>query len=67
MPKISFESMKKDRTIWRRLRSILTNVEKLWLLDCGGDYEIYRARLHRLAHDHGIITAEGEFINKGSE
>lgn len=48
----------KDRNLFRQLRRVLTRSERLWLLDCGGDYSIYRKRLRKLAADYKIEIAE---------
>jgi len=55
--KAEFAFMKKaenDKKIFRQLRLVLTRVERLWLLDCDGDYETYRLRLRQLARDYKI-------------
>jgi len=46
--------MHRDREIWRKLRPKISELEKLWLLDCGGDYRVYISRLYKLAADHGV-------------
>jgi len=43
-----------DRKIFRQLRLVLTRVERLWLLDCDGDYKTYSLRLRQLARDYKI-------------
>ncbi len=48
------EELEKDRNLFRQLRRVLTRSERLWLLDCGGDYLIYRKRLKKLATDYKI-------------
>ena len=59
--KAEFALMKKaenDRKIFRQLRLVLTRVERLWLLDCDGDYETYSLRLRQLAGDYKIEIPE---------
>ena len=48
------EELERDRNLFRQLRRVLTRSERLWLLDCGGDYLIYRKRLQKLAADYKI-------------
>jgi hypothetical protein len=48
------KELEKDRNLFRQLRKVLTRSERLWLLDCGGDYLIYRKRLKKLATDYKI-------------
>ena len=43
-----------NRKIFRQLRLVLTRAERLWLLDCDGDYETYSLRLRQLARDYKI-------------
>jgi hypothetical protein len=50
----TFEEFKRDRKIWRQLRTKISHLEKIWLLDCGADYRIYLSRLYKLAADHEI-------------
>lgn len=55
--KAEFAFMKQaenNRKIFHQLRLVLTRAERLWLLDCDGDYETYRLRLHQLARDYKI-------------
>jgi len=47
-----------DRKLFRRVRLVMTRAERLWLLDCEGDYETYRLRLQALARDYGISVSE---------
>ena len=49
-----FEELKKDRDLFHQLRKVLTRSERLWLLDCSGDYLAYRKRLKKLAADYKI-------------
>jgi hypothetical protein len=51
---IGNEELEEDRNLFRQLRRVLTRSERLWLLDCSGDYLLYRKRLKRLAEDYGI-------------
>lgn len=48
------KELEKDKRLFSQLRRILTRSERLWLLDCSGDYEIYRKRLEQLAADYKI-------------
>jgi len=48
-----------DRKIFRQLRLVLTRAERLWLLDCDGDYDVYSIRLRQLARDYKIKIPEG--------
>jgi hypothetical protein len=54
----TFDDLKRDRKIYRELRKKMSQIEKLWLLDCSGDYRIYLSRLYKLAADHKIETPE---------
>jgi hypothetical protein len=49
-----YKELEKDKNLFRELRRILTRSERLWLLDCGGDFLIYRKRLKKLATDYKI-------------
>jgi hypothetical protein len=49
-----FGEMKRDREVFKQLREKMTQIEKMWLLDCAGDYRLYIARLYKLAIDHKI-------------
>jgi hypothetical protein len=51
---INHEELEKDKRLFRELRKILTRSERLWLLDCDGDYLRYRERLKKLAADYKI-------------
>jgi hypothetical protein len=46
--------LRRDRIVYKQLRPKLTQLEKMWLLDVGGDYRLYIARLYKLSADHGI-------------
>lgn len=48
-----------DKKIFRQLRLVLTRAERLWLLDCDGDYDLYSMRLRQLARDYKIEIPEG--------
>lgn len=48
------KELDKDRSLFRQLRRVLTRSERLWLLDCGGDYSIYLKRLKKLAADYKL-------------
>jgi len=48
-----------DRKIFRQLRLVMTRAERLWLLDCDGDYYLYSIRLRQLARDYKIEIPEG--------
>jgi len=51
----TIKQLENDKTVYRRLvKGGITHMEKLWLLDVGGDYQIYRLRLRALARDHQI-------------
>lgn len=52
--KRTFGEFKRDREIWRQLRSKVGHLEKMWLLDCGADYRVYLSRLYKLAVDYEI-------------
>jgi len=47
-----------DKKIFRQLRLVLTRAERLWLLDCDGDYDLYSMRLRQLARDYKIEIQE---------
>lgn len=49
----------RDREIFRQLRLFMTRAERLWLLDCDGDYDLYSMRLRQLAKDYKIEIPEG--------
>jgi hypothetical protein len=55
---IDFTRLEKDKELFRQLRRILLRSERLWLLDCGGDYGIYQNRLMKLAADYKIEIPE---------
>lgn len=57
---MSLDEFKKDRNLFHQLRQVLTRSERLWLLDCSGDYEIYQRRLRKLAADYKI-KSENKF------
>jgi len=44
-----------NKRLYRRLLKHLAFEEKLWLLECGGDYDVYEKRLRFLAKKHVII------------
>jgi hypothetical protein len=52
------EQLQRDRKIFRELRPKMSQLEKLWLLDCQGNYTIYVRRLHHLAKEYGIKIEE---------
>lgn len=54
MKEKKFSEMKRDREVWRALKPKINHLEKLWLLDVGGDYRLYISRLYKLATDHGV-------------
>ena len=56
---MELKELKEDRKIFRELRRVLTRGERLWLLDCDGDYQKYRRRLRKLAHDYKIPSDKG--------
>lgn len=48
-----------DRDLFRQLRKVMLRSERLWLIDCDGDYKVYRMRLRALAKDYKIpVPAE---------
>lgn len=51
---ILFETYKRDRDLYRKLRRVITAEEKFWLLEFNGDYLAYRKRLHKLQKKYGI-------------
>ncbi len=51
---MELKELQQDRQIFRELRRVLTRGERLWLLDCDGDYEKYQHRLRVLAGDYKI-------------
>lgn len=53
---VSFESALKDRDLYRKLRkkARISVEEKDWLLDCMGNYSLYRQRLRELAKKYKI-------------
>lgn len=57
-PRITFEEMEEDRTLFRALRRVMLRSERLWLLDCQGDYYTYRTRLRELAKTYKISIPE---------
>ena len=57
-PEITFEDMIQDRNLFRALRRVMLRSERLWLLDCQGDYYIYRTRLRELAKTYKISVPE---------
>lgn len=50
----TFEEASADKKIFEQLRYLMLRSERLWLLDCDGDYEVYRRRLRSLAGDYKI-------------
>ena len=50
--------MEQDRALFRQIRFVITRAERLWLLDCEGDYENYRMRLRSLARDYKVDVPE---------
>lgn len=54
----NFNEMKRDREVFKKLRTKMTAVERLWLLDCSADYRIYISRLYKLAKDHDVEIPE---------
>jgi len=57
-PGIIFADMIQDRNLFRALRRVMLRSERLWLLDCQGDYYIYRTRLRELARTYKISVPE---------
>jgi hypothetical protein len=55
-----YNELKRDRRIYKALRTHMSQLEKMWLLDCGGDYRRYIKRLHHLASEYGIPISEPE-------
>lgn len=53
-----YKEFEEDKILFRELRRVLTRSERLWLLDCSGDYLVYRKRLRKLAADYKIEIAE---------
>lgn len=51
---IKYKELEGDKRLFRELRKILTRSERLWLLDCSGDYFRYRERLKKLAAAYKI-------------
>ena len=51
---INYKELEKDKWLFEKLRKILTRSERLWLLDCDGDYSRYQERLKKLAADYKI-------------
>lgn len=51
---MEFKELEQDKKVFRELRRVLTRGERLWLLDCDGDYKEYQRRLHIFANDYKI-------------
>jgi len=58
MKMTDYKEFEEDKILFRELRRVLTRSERLWLLDCSGDYLVYRKRLRKLAADYKIEIAE---------
>ena len=56
----SVKHIENDKKVYDRLRRVMSHMEKIWLLDCGGDYQVYRLRLRALARDHKISVPEDD-------
>jgi hypothetical protein len=47
-----------DKAIYLQLTRVMLRSEKIWLMDCSGDYSVYRLRLRALARDYKISVGE---------
>jgi hypothetical protein len=50
----STAQIENDKVVYDRLRPVLSHMQKIWLMDVGGDYQVYRLRLRALARDYKI-------------
>ena len=56
--------LERDRLVYRLLRSKMSGLDKMWLLDCNGDYRIYLSRLCELAKRFGVEIPQTKEIAK---
>ena len=46
--------LEQDRCIFRKLKIVLTFIDRMWILDSNGDYGIYHQSLRILAKRYGL-------------
>jgi len=54
VPGYSIAELAADKELFRLVRKKLTPMDKLWLLDCSGDYSEYQQRLRHAAKVHHV-------------
>lgn len=51
------ERWMENKRLYKRLVRRMAFEEKLWLLECHGDYELYEKRLRFLAKKHAVLIS----------
>jgi hypothetical protein len=53
---MKFKKMQRNRNLYKKLVKKISFEEKIWLLECEGDYKKYEKKLNFLAKKYSIKT-----------